>query len=99
MQTWKRDNSIQCRFGYSRVVGEDDFGCESVHSTTLGRTGTTEFGRYQGEPDSELNVSSDDVTTLVQHGTPDLAAATRERDATNRRPEFKTLGEVLPLTV
>ena len=43
---------------------------------------------HQGEPGFELNLSVDDVTTSVQHGTTDLAEATRERDVTHRQPEF-----------
>ena len=44
------------------------------------------------EPDFDLNLSVDDVTTLVQHGTLDLAEATRERHATHRLPEFTWSG-------
>ena len=48
---------------------------------------------HQGEPDFDLDLSVNDVTTSVQHVTPDLAKAPRERHATHHLPEFKSNGE------
>ena len=44
---------------------------------------------HQGELDFDLILLVDVVTTVLQHGTPDLGEATRERHATHRLPEFK----------
>ena len=43
---------------------------------------------HQGEPDFDIDLSVNDITILVQHLTPDLAGATRERDAILRFREF-----------
>ena len=39
---------------------------------------------HHGKPDFDLVLSFDDIATLVQHLTLDLAGATRERDAIHR---------------
>ena len=84
------------------VVDEDEFGSEPVKNLPH----CVDVVQPSAEDASvcELNLSFDDVTTLVQHGTPDLAEATRDRGATHCRPEFKSLGEVsresgFPMTV
>ena len=48
----------------------------------------------QAEPDFDVKLSADDVTTSVVLGTLDLAEPTRDRYATHRLPESKSLGEV-----
>ena len=50
---------------------------------------------HKRRPDFDLDLTVNDVATLVQHLTPDLAGLTRERDATRCSPELrKRKGEV-----
>ena len=42
----------------------------------------------QGEPDFDLNLSVDDVATLVLHGAPGLGEAARERHAADHNAKL-----------
>ena len=44
---------------------------------------------HQRSPDFDFDLSVNDVSTPVQHLTPDLAGITSERDATRRAPELQ----------
>ena len=48
---------------------------------------------HQGTPDFDLDSSVNDVTTLVQHATPDLAGATRGGGALHRLSVFFSFRE------
>ena len=50
---------------------------------------------HQDKLDFDLDLSVNDVTTLVQNNTLDLTGATREDDTTRRLLDFKSTEEVL----
>ena len=50
---------------------------------------------HQGKLDFDLDLSVNDITTLVQDVTLDLTGATRKGDATRRLLDFTSIEEVL----
>ena len=83
----KREKTFQNRFEQSELLVRTIL---AVNQLTIYHAVPIWYHQVQkmhpGEPDFELDVSVNDVTTLVQLVTAGLAAVTLERCATNRPP-------------